>query len=175
MGGQEEPPEGIGDLEHAGRGETLAGREQRGLGGGEPVGGQKCHSWVQGAGEAVVGRPWRATNRQPGGVQGEPRKPSLRPPSVKRALQPLLEGSRETPLMPDCTCVTWHSLHGHPPPPTGSGHLLAHRPAPNISHQRKINREAFPHLGPCTLLCLIHHLPAACVSARQESLQREAE
>ena len=123
------------------------------------------------------GRPWRATKRQParGTQETEPEVPlcevSVTVPSWRKAVRP-------------CSCPTLHVSPGTAsmdtsPPPTGSGHLLTHQPAPNISNQRKINHQglsplglvhsALPHSSPA---CRLRKCPSGIPTTRGRVMTR---
>lgn len=138
VGGQEEPPEGISDIEQAGFRETGWQREERPSAVSPWVGRSAAHGGrADGSGEAM-----RATKRQPDGVQRGTQKtkpwPSLSSFSVKGPLNALLEEGGEIPTCADTVCVTWCSFHGHQPhPPLRPP---AHPPAsPKRLDQSKIN------------------------------------
>lgn len=75
LGGQEEPPEGISDIEQAGLRETGWQREARPSAGSPWVG----EGLLVEEGQTAVVRPWEPQRGSPMGCQGEPRKPSPAP------------------------------------------------------------------------------------------------
>ena len=125
----------------------------------------------------------RATKRQHDGVQRGTQKtkpsPSLSFLFCKMGFK--IPSSRKMVRI-SYTCLTMYvspgtgSLDTTPLSPTHWLRPPVHpQPAPKHRQPKKNKPEAFPLSGLCTLLRLIHHLPAACISAHQEFLQREAE